>query len=255
MIFEKSAFLADFSYFSTMKNIVLLLFIFCNIKASSQNPNDKNFYKVEFTYLQKSNYEFDKQGVYADSTLFMKDLPQVPFSVADSPKDKTKKVAFIAYSSLSETEITKLRSIIFHTNIEITSTYYPETKKTERQARLCHDVHTKEIMNLLSLKDCESSRSTLVTLEYSKKPYVRVRSAAISKIINFSDVEYLDAQKLIGKYENNDNKDFTLTNVVEFDRRLNRFITPIPLFKNCNYGVKRVNSLLYTTELISVKYH
>jgi hypothetical protein len=44
------------------------------------------------------------------------------------------------------------------------------------------------------------------------------------------------------------------TNAVIMDRTLDKHITPIPLFGNCNYGITTVISKYYTTNLISLFY-
>ncbi|MFT6749774.1 MAG: hypothetical protein ACJAQ1_001729, partial [Flavobacterium sp.] len=41
---------------------------------------------------------------------------------------------------------------------------------------------------------------------------------------------------------------------VIMDRTLDKHITPIPLFGNCNYGITTVISKYYTTNLISLFY-
>ncbi|WP_155958847.1 hypothetical protein [Flavobacterium limnosediminis] len=154
-----------------------------------------------------------------------------------------------------------LRYHLYHTNITTEATYNPKTKKTEYYNYYCPDEELKKILIFLKGSRCNRNKSEMGTIDYSDNIHIKHVGLSIPiKEIAKSLIEFQDSTKSTGTYDehviiNLSNQEYDLTYLVEFDNNLNKHITPIDIFANSDFGVKKVSNPFYTIELISVSYN
>jgi len=244
-----------FYYFSFMKKTATLILLAFFAKVCSQNLTSKDFEKVEFIYSQKSNCEFDEKGVYADTIVFKTIFPDLSYSFKTSPKNKNKKLAYVPYFALNSENIGKLRGHLYHSNISIEATYNKKNKKTEYYAYYCPDEEFQNLIIFLKGTPCDRNRSEKVSIDYSDNRHIKTRGRSLpKKEIAKSVIEYSNDTILLGTYLTTTKK-ITFSNIVEFDENLNKFITPIDIFANSDFGVKKVTNPFVTIDLISISYN
>ncbi|HLF52733.1 hypothetical protein [Flavobacterium sp.] len=236
----------DFLYTS----ILIVLFNFFSFGQIQEKP--KEYTKIKFVYQSKVNYDFDEKGIYGDTIQLKIDIPNKKFRKLQSTTDSTKTIGFIPYKNLTVDEIGHLRSILYHTNVRTEMVYKVKSKKAISKAYFCSDQQTKDIFTNYFGYNCEEIESfrTLIIFKDGKHKVI-----SYSNVVTYKEsaVKWIEDMENVGTYEYK-TKDMVYTNAIIVDPNLDKHISPIHPFTNCDYGITKVITSLGTTNLISVTY-
>lgn len=232
---------------------LLFLNVLINFVSYGQiQEKPKEFTKIYFVYETKSTYRFDRNGIFGDTIQLKTDLPNNKFKKIQSITDSTKTIGFIPYKNLSDNEIKHLRTILFHTNIRTEIVYNLKKNKAYSKAYFCSDKQTKEIFTNFLGNNCDEIESSINIFVFKDQKYKVISD---NGIFNYKEnlVKWIDGMDNIGTYEVK-TKNEIYTNAIIIDPNLDRHISPIQPFSNCDYGIKKVISIGHTIDLISVTY-
>jgi hypothetical protein len=242
------------------KFLTLLLFfiVFENLFAQI-NPPIPNPKKITFVYKTNPNVFFDDDNLYADTLIFKALLPKLKYQLAKYPKDSTKIYGSIKKEQIKPKYLRELRGFISHNCSTKEFVYSVKEKKST-------------VVFTPSTKECEK-----FFMDFFKEPFLLYSNATRKQEHLFDDENKKITTKTIyssstNSYSNNLLKWYpNLPEIGSFvkddyynssketlavitDQTLDKHITPISLFGNCNFGVTNVVSRYYTTYLVSVSY-
>lgn len=208
--------------------------------------------KLEFVYVQKSNYLLKDEGVYADTLLLQLDFPDLKYSTVRYPETDIN-VGFIAWNELTEKNINDLYSILYHTHQVWECTYYPKRDKTY-------------IKIIRDDADLAAAATKYFNRKYRNSVYklqIRYKNGRVinpaseytgfkSDVSSPAAITYFNEAKTEGRYTRI-YKGAELYDRVELDPKLNKKIVPGQLFINNDFGIKRIISVPHTLTLQSWK--
>lgn len=240
-----------------MKNtlILILFFFFPSIIFSQIEEAPKEYKKIYFTYTKKSNYYFNKKGLYADTLLLKIDFPEKKFTLTKFPNDSTLTAGFIPIYNLDAKDNDKLKSIASQ-NFSTTEVVFDvkERKSTITKIFTDNKLIPIDLFNFLSTKPTQfKPNSSIIT--YKENYQYLVDNAVENTLDSFAKntIKWIEGTENVGLFDYQ-LRNLTLTNLVYVDPKLNKYIVPTILFSNCEYGVTKIISVPFTVELISVNY-
>ena len=243
-----------------LRNILLLLsLLFIENTCAQINPPIPNPRKIIFTYKTVPNFHFENNAVYADTFLLKKEFPRIKYDLKKSPTDTTKIVGCITKDKFNADEIKNFRSLLFHSFYEKKTIYNVKSKTAETSGSLCKSEECQTVYRLF-FNDQNMTGTDFLPSEI--KFYDTKKTIVNRGQYHYNETKYKDTKinwspdfEYIGTYEYISKKDnYKYTNAVIVDPSLDRHISPISLFENCNFGVREVISKYTTTTLISVEY-
>jgi uncharacterized glyoxalase superfamily protein PhnB len=93
------------------------------------------------------------------------------------------------------------------------------------------------------------------TIKYLENKFYKAENTVMNSDFSYADnlITWEENMKNIGTF-NHEQDGYSYTSLVLVDADLDKHINPTFLFTNCEFGVKKVVSLLVTCELVSVRY-
>lgn len=237
----------DFLYTSAF----IVFFQFFSFGQIQEKP--KEFKKIKFVYQSKANFGFNHKGIFGDTILLKIDIPNKKFIKLQSATDSTKIIGFIPYKNLTPDEISHLRSVIFHTNVRTDVVYKVKSKKAISKSYFCSDQQTKEIFANYLGDSCKETESFQNLIIFKDGKYKVISEFSVGTYKVEKAVKWNEDMENVGTYEN-EYKGMVYTNAIIVDPTLDKHISPLPPFTNCDYGITKILSTKATTELISVTY-
>lgn len=234
----------------------LIILVHFNFSFSQIEEPKTMFSKIYFKYKIDSNYIFDEKGIYADPFLLKKDFPNLTYELMKSPKDSLKQVGFILLNKLNNTDRYRLRDVLFRFNATNELEYDVVKKTVSHSKTYMDDIETKkfvrDILKVDSLYFCQTKPSVIT---YKKNKHYKVKNECINSTESYEDhlIIWEENAPNIGTF-NYLFDNYSYTNLIVINPKLDKHINPTYLYANCDYGVKKVISLLFTCDLISVKY-
>jgi hypothetical protein len=237
---------------------ILLVFIVFENLLGQINPPISNPKKISFVYKTNPNVFFDNNNLYADTLIFKVLLPKLKYQLANSPKDSTKIYGSVKREQLKNKHLKELAGYISHNCSTKEFVYSIKENKSvvvlTPYTQECDEffieffkkplvLYSNAVRKYELLYDDENNKTTTIN-SYSSS------SNSYSKNILKRYPNLPDIGSFVNK--NYDNSKETLAVIT--NETLDKYITPIPLFINCNVGVTNVISRYYTTTLVSVKY-
>ena len=231
---------------------MLFILITFNLLSFSQT---KSYKKIIFTYKCKPNMIFKGNLAYVDTTLLKLEYPKIKYQLTKSPEDSLKKVGMFSVKNLSPEDLSKLKGFIFHTYTEKTYKYNLKRTASYDNGSLCQDEECQKIYKLLSGTTTNGSDFYPNRIKYKeeKKQFKRTNLNVTDYDYKDNIIEWVEGFENIGRYIYKGEYNY-YTNIVEFNPKLDKHVTPMPLFANCEYGVEKLYTIYTTTELVSVKY-
>lgn len=222
-----------------------------------------HYKKIIFKYETKPNFYFENEGIFADTFLLKKEFPRIKYILKKSPKDTLQNIGYLAKENMNTEEIIKLRSIIFHLYNQREFTYNVKSRKTKIKGSLCADAECKNIFKTFFKRNEFGTSIVPSTIEYYDERNIMIENRVSgsfetnynSNLINWSnELETAGFYSEYSRDHDNSNKQFLYINAIIVNPELDKHINPIHLFKNCDFGVKKIISKYYTTTLVSVRY-
>jgi len=241
-------------------NYLFYLFVFTiSYSAFAQiEQKPESFKQIHFIYEETPNITIDEKGIYADSLLMAHIFEGKKFTKATSPDDSLKVTSFLPLDKLSKANKNDLISFIYHSTHRINGTYNVNKNTTVLTSRRIdvNNISDKLKKYLKVHKSPFDSFTFKTTIDYNKKtqtidyPKVSYNESFTSKK---SNIEWINTEKTVGKYTKS-TATLTYTNIVLVNSELEKHISPILPFENCESGIQIVKSYDNTTKLIYVNY-
>ena len=234
------------------KYVVLLILISFHFVSFSQT---KNYNKITFIYKSKPNITFKGYWAYADTLLLQLDYPKIKYQLIKSPEDSLKKVGVFFIRNLSPEDLKKLRNFVFHAYTKKIYKYNLKRTVSSDSGSLCKDEECKKIFELSFETKTNGSVFETGRIKYNEKNKKIKRTNFFITDYDYKDnlIEWVEGFENVGRYIFKGKYNY-YTNIIEFNPELDKHITPIPLFANCEYGIQKLYTLYTTTELVSVIY-
>jgi hypothetical protein len=244
-----------------LKNIFIgVLFLFSIGCVFSQlNPPIPNPKKITFTYKTNPNIFFINDELYADTLVFKGVIPKVKYKLITSPKDSTKIIGTIKKEQIKTKYLKELAGFISH-NSSIKEIQYVVSErksavKMTPSTQECEEFFIQFFKRPYVLFDNAVKKIELLYDDENKKFTTKTAYSNSSNSYSRNFLKWYPNFPDVGSYETDDLYiQKKQTNAVVIDKTLDKHISPIPLFGNCNYGITTVISRFYTTTLISVQY-
>lgn len=213
------------------------------------NPQPTEFKKVAFTYLKSAKYTYDTKGIYGNGEEMKKD-----FSRATISFDTVKNESFIAFSDLTQDEKTKLMKILYQ-NTEMVYGVYDVKKNKTTLKHVREDINLKLLFKSVSNSDYpyldyevvydydKNLETNYFPKQKSKKPIFENRKMLTWLYSDVNTATYLDKESSV-----------LIKNTVVIDENLNQYVNPLPLFDNCVFGVKKLETPDYIMTLQTVSF-
>jgi len=239
-----------------MMRYLLIIFVFLQFNYSfSQEKLDKvidNVKEIHFVYKKKSNYIINDEGVFADTLLFQIDFPDTKYILKKHPSDSTVICGFSPHKGFGNNNRKKLKSIIYHSNETINAIHYVVSKKTifnvvrgDDETKLIFKKYFRERFYNFGYRQEFDFVKKIEKITYPRVSYEHEFSKISKKI------EFIESQNH-GFYSSSYG-DFIIKNLVFFNKRLPKFVSPI-LFVNNEFGIEKIKNIDVTIELKSVYY-
>ncbi|UQD54881.1 hypothetical protein [Flavobacterium sp. K5-23] len=240
-----------------MKKTLLALILLTNIAIgySQFEETPKYYKKIVFTYHQKSTIHIDNRGIYADTLLLNHYFPDLNFQKTTLPQNDIRTGGFIQMNQLSEADKNKLVAIISKRTYKIEGKYNLKKNKTTLR---CSRIEINDTKALIKKHLNKSYRDFYFKdiIDYKKnRRSVNYQYTGITENFDIekNKIEWTTTDPSIGKYNTTKNN-LTYTNIVLINPKLEKHISPIVLFGNCESGIEKITTFDYTAELISISY-
>lgn len=245
-----------------MKNIkiflTLSLIIVFHFSTKAQiTTTPKSFSKIHFIFHHTCNIIVNEQGVFADTLLLKFYFPNLKYKKVSVPNEDNIFGGFVAFNNLSETDVERIIGTISHSTYETVGLYNVKKNRTFLLGkRIKDDVTAKKLKQILNKSYGNGF--------YSRK-YFSFNNNLLEVFNSFGGIrdikmcpernliKWIDKDLFVGEY-NEGNEKITTTNLVQFSPDLDKHITPILLFGNCEYGIFKIKSVFETIELKEVYY-
>lgn len=240
----------------TMRVVFACFLLFSGLTATCQSnfgPMPEGTKEIHFTYTRSLNMKLNEEGLFAD-TLFIKTVLKVEsFEIRKSEKDTTALIGFIPIQKLKEdfTMYKYLKSLLYHTNETYYGIYYIAENKTVIKA-IRGDAESRSVFKNIFK---ESFEPFDYTVEYDFKlatcklnfPSVHYENNLYEKIqkITQTEVETI-------AYTHEVQQGVIYKNIITMNKALSPFVSP-KHFDNF-YGITKIESVQYTTNLIALNY-
>lgn len=243
-------------YHNFFLNLFLIIVFHLSSKAQI-TPTPKNFSKIHFIYHHRCNIIVNEKGIFADTLLLKFHFPNLKYTKVALPNDDKTIGGFVPIENLSENDIERIVGTISHLTYETAGLYNVKKNRTFLLGkRIKDDVTAKELKQILK-KSCGNGF-------YSRKYFCFNKN--LLEVFNYfggirdikmcperNQIKWIDKDLFVGEY-NEGNEKITTTNLVQFSPDLDKHITPILLFGNCEYGIFKIKSVYETIELKEVYY-
>jgi hypothetical protein len=242
--------------------VILLLVcfkIFSQIEKPIENPK-----KISFTYKTTPNIHFEKNALFADTLLFKTLFPNKIYELVNSENTNSKILGKIFKSDLNEREMAVLGEVVYHSFNEEFYTYNVLKNTVKIKGSICKTKDCHDVFKIF-FEDQDISGTDFLTREikyFDAEQMIKTKSyfgnaQMDKKSINYSNntVTWIDTTNHIGEYTTlKENKTVDNTIRITADQTLNKHITPIDLFANCEFGIISMKSKNATIKLTKVVY-
>ena len=244
-----------------MRKSIFIILLICLgfVKGFSQGvfpEKPKKYKKINFIYIQKSNYDLREEGVYADTLLLKYEFPNLKYKKVEDPLNKGRICGLVQYSEFYIVEDRKrfIRQV-FENNQILNATYYVKKKKTvinvvrdNNQVRELIKKHFKDYSLLkyeysLEIKGKKNKVKEIIPTVKKDKKYKLQRH----------EILFVNDANIAGVFRENLKKSPFKDNVI-LNKGLDKNIVPEIMFSNNDYGVETISTLFKTYQLVVVSY-
>lgn len=227
-----------------MKKTILLLVVTLITSLSFSQESLKNHKKIYFEYKIRSTIEYRDNGFYIDSLILKWDYPDL---VYEKVQINNKAFGFVKIENISDENKKKLLSEIGHTNHNEKYKFNIKKQKYTKDNHFYCDGNLKKTYEALN-SHCSETRGVT---SYSFDVYFNKKEVDYYGLEKFKSIEWVNSN--FGFFTQG-GTDIVFKNLVEFDNSLPKYITPTVFFENNEFGIKKIYSTYYTTELISYRF-
>lgn len=225
--------------------ILLGIISFQAVMAQSGNWN-----KILFTYEIRSPYILNKDGVFAEASVFAKNFASLRYTEKKSPSGA--KMPFISFQEFTAADRKRLLSSLYQN--EIVNGIYDKATNTTTLEFTRNDGEAKNAFAALG-ENYETAHSSL-KIDFNAKTEYRELSQS-KYTVEFKDIAYdavfSDKDKLQATFSDKKDKQGRQFSAA-FSKGLSNKVTPGELFTNNEYGISKVEGYGCTKTLTSVKY-
>lgn len=214
-----------------------------------------SYSKIKIVYERHPNIDYNERGVFADTMLLKSILPATKFIKIKSPTDHKEIIGFMAIKDLSKEEKFFVSRFIFYHIQLITISYDREKDKAVIYHTSGYDRTETSRLNNIFETNFHHIRLLPYTYRYKENSKYTKTVAGYKSKGNIQDnqVKWLEDRPNMGTFEEN-NKGMKYTNLLYTNTALNKYISPVLRFGNCELGIEKIVSYNYTEDLLSVTY-
>lgn len=238
-----------------IKILITFLILYSSSLFSQIEETPKEYDKIVFRYTKKSNYYFNKKGLYADTLLLKIDFPDKKFVMSKFPNDSTSTAGFIPIYKLDTKDNIILRKIVSQ-NYSSTEVIFDVKKRKSTITKKFTDTSLipKDLFDFLTVKPIQF-KPVPSFITYKDNFQYLVENSIENTVDSYekNTIKWIEGNEKVGMFDYQLNN-LILTNLIYVDPKLNKYIVPTTLFSNCEFGVTKIISLLFTVELVSVSY-
>jgi hypothetical protein len=237
-----------------MKKIVFLLFLPILLFSQSKKNSPK---KILFTYITKSNFYLNENGVVADTNFIKIEFPNIKYVYKKSEKDSSSSFGFIPKNEFNQEQIDKLMSIYYHTNLIKKYRYNLKLKFVTSKGYFTLDKKHKKLFRSFFGRNYNANYINARKEKLIDDNVSKYFSTFSSNKTDYSlrTITWIDKSKLYGhETYYNKFKNATLTNFVNFNEKLDKHVTPAGYYNNCEFGIELFENIYTLTYLKDIKY-
>lgn len=252
----KRIFLSLDSNYSMMNYFYLcfLLILPCSGICQIQ-PTPKSYHKIKFLYQKKSTLRLDEKGVYADTLQLKKMFPDVEFEkIKLSEENNNTVVGFVPIEKLNGIHKNEILNHLSSNNCLIYGTAYP--KKDLIDFTVDYNSPETALAYYLFGKTQTQFSHTYSYTYLEKNARLEISSSGTKQAVAITknQLTWINKDQLTGTFLVTEKPNTKKNQLIQIEKNLPRWISPIPFFENVQMGIKSIYDVEYDYQLITVSY-